>query len=207
MRLYILVFLLISGVIPVISWSSPQIKPKNYLFKTILIEIDHIKNYYPTQENLNFVKNQLDAAEVCNSKNILIINSDEMNSFPAVCQYNDLIETERKYRNHNTDGNGNNLTIHLMCVKSSYAGLLDAAGLTYENTACAILYPLSYEAENLVILHEIGHVLLRTNYPDGGHCDNMECVMYPIIGKHNLFFDEKCLRRLDELKKKKQKGN
>ena len=89
-----------------------------------------------------------------------------------------------------------------MCIKSTYICILDAAGLTYSNTSCAILYPQSLDLENLVVLHEIGHILLRQNYPDGGHCDNPECVMFPIIDKNHLTFDQKCLNRFKELNSK-----
>lgn len=185
--------------------SANYIKPNNFLsntkYKSLIVEVNYMKGYEPTQQALNNLEELLE--ERLNKSSGITMTSKEI---PAVGKqsYNitDINNIENMYRK--TYPALNVLSAYFLFVDGAY--YLDennskVLGVAHNQTSVAIFeetiqdysggvtQPSTSALESAVINHEFGHLLglvnngtpMANNHQDsnhGHHCNNSSCLMY-----------------------------
>jgi hypothetical protein len=178
------------GVSPVDLLSS-----KNYT--KLVIEIDYVSGFEPSQASVNNLSNFLQT--IINKPSGIEIKKSSISS-PGKNVYtlDDITSLESKYRNEITKKNV--ITAYFLFLDNNYADP-NVLGVTYRASSVAIFekkiqdlsggltQPSRDLLETTVIEHEFGHMLGLTNNgtslqsahqdePHGAHCTNKSCLMY-----------------------------
>lgn len=180
-------------------------------FTTLIVELDYMEGYAPTQDAVDslkvFLNNRL-------HKDQIIINQT---SIPArgqgpysISQVRDL---EKEYRDLNTtSAESDTLTAYMLVLDGEYQSS-NVLGIAYYNTSTAyfgktlarassgIGSPSRRKVEATVFNHEFGHLFglvniegsgseMQNDHQDeqyGHHCDNDRCLMYWAVQTTDFF--------------------
>lgn len=185
--------------------SANYIKPNDYLsdkkYKTLIVEVNYIDGYQPTDEAIKNMKNFL--IERLNKPKGIKIGWNKIAS-PRKTSYsvNDIKALEKSTRKHYPMGDI--LVMHVLFLDNGYVYDTDNTkylGIAYGPTSMAIFQktvadysgglgqPSNEMLETTIINHEIGHLLglvnngtpMLNHHQDkahGNHCNDENCLMY-----------------------------
>lgn len=175
-------------------------------FEDLVIEIDYMQGYAPTQESLDNLQQFLE--ERLNKTSITILNPTEI---PAVGQSeytaDEIRDLERQHRDEFSEEGL--LTAYFIFVDSEFAQA-NVLGIAHFNTSMALFGETIEGAsggvgqvsrediETIVMRHEFGHIIglvnngadMQTNHQDTGngrHCDVDSCLMYYSVRTTDFF--------------------
>lgn len=185
--------------------SKPGDYAKDYLkddrYTKIIVEIDYVSNYPPSDEALNTLYDRIDT--YTDKENIFIDRSDSFQAADTSYSVRDMEELEEKYRNlENTE---DTIVIYIIYLNGQFSEDSNVLGLAYSASSFAIFkeriddidIPLwarllgagTEDFEKSVVVHEFGHLLALVNigYESNAehedaehphHCTETDCVMY-----------------------------
>lgn len=194
-------------------------------FESLVIEIDYMEGYKPTDETVNNLKSFLESR--LNKSNITIlspssIEADGQSSYSA----NDVRELEEEHRSEFSEEN--RLAAYVIILDGEYSQS-NVLGIAYYNTSAALFGKSIQNAsegigsnpksliESTVLQHEYGHLLglvnngveMQQDHQDeenGAHCDDENCLMYYAVETSDFFasliggevpeLDDRCLADL-----------
>jgi hypothetical protein len=184
-----------------------KVTPNDFLsqgkYTNLIIEINYISGYAPTDESLNNLVNFLQ--QRINKPNGISITKTEI-SVPNTGAYYNLDQIQDiEYAHRKMITSGSTLTAYILYLDKEYAGTASSQskvlGINYENSSIVIFentiaqfsggltQPSKSLLETTVTEHEFGHVLglvnngtpMQTPHQDvanGRHCNNTSCLMY-----------------------------
>lgn len=185
--------------------STGYIKPPDFLsdkkYKMLIVEINYVQGYMPTEEAVNNMVNFL-SARLKKPKGVKVTMKSIPSPRKSSFSHSDVVHLEKIYRKHFPLGDI--LTAHILFLDAGYIQDTDNTkylGMAYGATSIAIFQktvsdysggitqPSNEVLETTIINHEFGHVLglvnngtsMQTNHQDtnhGHHCNNEQCLMY-----------------------------
>ncbi len=185
--------------------SAGYIKPADFLsdkkYKMLIVEINYVQGYKPTQEAVNNMVTFL-SARLNKPKGVKVSMNSIASPRKSSFSHSDVVHLEKIHRKHFPLGDI--LTAHILFLDAGYIQDTDNTkylGMAYGATSIAIFQktvsdysggitqPSNEVLETTIINHEFGHTLglvnngtsMQTNHQDnnhGHHCDNEECLMY-----------------------------
>ncbi|MDT8411867.1 MAG: membrane metalloprotease [Vicingaceae bacterium] len=185
--------------------STGYIKPADFLsnkkYKMLIVEINYVQGYMPTEEAVNNMVNFL-SARLKKPKGVKVTMKSIPSPRKSSFSHSDVVYLEKMHRKHFPLGDI--LTAHILFLDAGYIQDTDNTkylGMAYGATSMAIFQktvsdysggitqPSNEVLETTIINHEFGHVLglvnngtsMQTNHQDtnhGHHCNNEQCLMY-----------------------------
>tara|TARA_R110002096_G_scaffold237751_7_gene428656 strand:- start:11430 stop:12188 length:759 start_codon:yes stop_codon:yes gene_type:complete len=195
-------------------------------FTQLIIEIDYVKGFKPSQNALDDLKTFLNA-RLNKPSGISIILDDEIPS-PGNTTFTSQQVYELEKQHRNTFSMKNTIAAYFLVLDGAYEQE-NVLGIAYFNTSMALFeevvqnntggfgQPTATTAESSVLMHEFGHILgLVNNGTDQiqdhedmsheAHCDVESCLMYYAIQTTDLMqnlmggnvptLDEQCIQDL-----------
>ena len=167
----------------------------------MIIEIDYVKDFFPTSEVTDYLRNRLD--HYCD-KDTIPIFPDEIPKSQSSYSLDDIKKLEKEHRDYRTTGS--DIVAYVLYLNGYYSEDSNVLGIAYSETSIAIFKEKIYDItikpwavnqvshvdfEKSVVVHEFGHLLALVNigyesdrnHEDtrGNHCVHKDCVMYYAI--------------------------
>lgn len=175
-------------------------------FENLIVEIDYMEGYEPTDETLSNLKSFLESR--LNKSNITImspssIDAGGQSSYTA----NEVRDLEEEHRSEFSEEN--TLAAYVIILDGEYSQS-NVLGIAYYNTSAALFGESIQSAsegigsnpksliESTVLQHEYGHLLglvnngveMQEDHQDeenGHHCNNENCLMYYAVETTDFF--------------------
>lgn len=167
-------------------------------FTSIVIEVDYVEGFQPSQASLNNLKSFLETR--LNKPGGITISLDDEISSPQTTPYSaqNAYDLEKKHRDTFTDGT--TLAAYFIVLDGEFEQE-NVLGFAYFNTSMALVggtisensgslgQPSQSTVETAVLNHEFGHILGlvdngtpaiqdHVDEENGAHCDVENCLMY-----------------------------